>query len=60
MLEKDCSQGGAIPLTDEEVSHAGYKLTGTPSNDFPVIIGSGVAGSWDRVVFNASNRTATN
>jgi len=59
MVLKDCSQGGTITLSDEDIAHARYKLTGTPSSDFSVVIDKGVAQSWDRVVFNATNRTAT-
>jgi hypothetical protein len=40
-------------------THARYKFIGTRSDDFSVIINAGVAGSWDRVVSNTTNRTAT-
>jgi len=62
MLEKDCSvlpNPPTIILSDDEIAHVRYKLTGTPSSDFSVVIGSGVAGSWDRVVFNATGQSAT-
>jgi hypothetical protein len=58
MLEKNCSQGGNIVFSTDEIAHARYKLTGSPPGEFSVIIGSGVCGSWDRIVFNASNQQA--
>jgi hypothetical protein len=58
MLEKDCSQGGTIVLPKNETAHARYKLQGSPPGQFSVVIGSSISGSWDRIVFNASNQEA--
>jgi hypothetical protein len=59
MLVKDCSAGGTITLTADEVAHGRFKLTGAPAAPFNIIIGSGVAGSWDRVLYNATNNPVT-
>jgi hypothetical protein len=62
MLKKDCSNAREISLSDEEIAHARYKLTvapDSPAQDFTIFIGSGVAGSWDRVVYNATPNTCT-
>lgn len=59
MLVKDCSAGGTFTLTSDEIAHARFKLTGAPGGAFNVLIGSGVAGSWHRVVYNATNTAAT-
>lgn len=59
MLVKDCSAGGTITFMEDEIAHARFKLTGAPAGAFNVIIGSGVAGSWDRLIYNATNNPAT-
>jgi hypothetical protein len=61
MLVKDCNQlpPPGDPLSEDDTTHARYKFIGTRSDDFSVIINAGLSGSWDRVVSNTTNRTAT-
>lgn len=59
MLTKDCSAGGTITFNAGEIAHERYKLTGSPSASFIVIIGTSPLDSWNRVVYNASTKSAT-
>ena len=58
-LTKDCTAGGTITLSFDEISHERYFLTGSPGSAFTVVIGTGAGDSWNRVVFNSSGQNAT-
>jgi hypothetical protein len=59
MLTKVCTAGGTITLSFNEISHERYKLTGSPSADFIVVIGVGAGDSWDRVLLNSTSKNVT-